>query len=58
MRAGVASAEGVALRSTLEAEEDEEEASAMAGGGGQVEEEWRKVHRGHPTLWWLILCPA
>ena len=57
MRAGVASAEGVALRS-MEPEEDEEEASVLAGGGGQVEEEWRKVHRGHPTLWWLILCPA
>ena len=49
MRAGVASAEGVALRS-MEPEEDEEEASAMAGGGGQVEDRWRKVHRGHPTL--------
>ena len=50
------SLEGVALRST-EAEEDEEEASVMAGVGGQVEDRWRKVQRGHPTLWWLILCP-
>ena len=58
MRAGVASLEGVALRSRLAVSEDEEEASVVAGRGGQEEEEWRMVHRGHPTLWWLILCPA
>ena len=47
MRAGVASLEGVALRSTLEAEEG---APVRAGGVRQVDEVWRKVHRGHPTL--------
>ena len=55
------SLDGVALRSgvTLSevAEEGEEEGSVMAGCVGQVEEEWRKVHRGHPTLWWLIRWP-
>ena len=50
MSAGVASLEEVALRSTLEAEEDEEGAPVRAGGVGQVDEVWRKVHRGHPTL--------